>query len=90
LFKLERNGGPTPQESHKQDFIFVSSACKVSTKSVAESVASRKHKLWRGSLYRIERNQLSLKAENESLALINVDLKANALFIKNMLTIRVE
>jgi hypothetical protein len=43
--------------------------------------------LWRGSLYRIERNQLSLKAKNGGLALINVDLKAKALFIKNLLTI---
>jgi hypothetical protein len=37
--KLERNGGPNLlQGSHKQDFIFVSSACKVSPKSVAESL----------------------------------------------------
>jgi hypothetical protein len=42
--------------------------------------------MWRCSLYRIERNQLSLKAKNGSLALINVDLKAKALFIKNLLT----
>jgi hypothetical protein len=42
--------------------------------------------LWRGSLYRIERNQLSLKAKNEGLVLINVDLKANNLFKKNLLT----
>jgi hypothetical protein len=33
--------------------------------------------LWRGSLYRIERNQLSLKAKNGGLALINVDLKGS-------------
>jgi hypothetical protein len=37
--------------------------------------------LWSGSLYRIERNQLSLKAKNAGLALINVDLKGKALFI---------
>jgi hypothetical protein len=42
--------------------------------------------LWRGSLYRIERNQLSLKANNGGLALISVALKAKALFIKDMLT----
>jgi hypothetical protein len=42
--------------------------------------------LWGGSLYRIERNHLSLKAKNGNLALINVDLKAKALFIKNLLT----
>jgi hypothetical protein len=42
--------------------------------------------LWRGSLYRIERNQLSWKAKNGGLALINVDLKAKALFIKNLQT----
>jgi hypothetical protein len=39
------------------------------------------------SLYRIERNQLSLKARNGGMALINVDLKSKALFIKNLLTI---
>jgi hypothetical protein len=43
--------------------------------------------LWRGSLYRIERNQLSLKVYNGGLALINVDLKAKTLFIKNLLTL---
>jgi exonuclease III len=42
--------------------------------------------LWRGSLYRIERNQLSLKAKHGGLALVNVDLKAKALFMKNLLT----
>jgi hypothetical protein len=42
--------------------------------------------LWRGSLYRIKRNQLSLKANNGGLALINVALKANPLFITDMLT----
>jgi hypothetical protein len=43
--------------------------------------------LWRGSLYRIERNQLSLKAKKGGLALMNVDLKAKALFVRNLLTI---
>jgi hypothetical protein len=33
------------------------------------------------------RNQLSLLAKNGGLALINVDLKAKPLFIKNLLTI---
>jgi hypothetical protein len=42
--------------------------------------------LWRGSIYRIERKKWSLKAYNGGLALINVDLKAKALFIKNLLT----
>jgi hypothetical protein len=42
--------------------------------------------LWRGSLYRIERNPLSLKAKNGGWVMINVDLKTNALFIKNLLT----
>jgi hypothetical protein len=41
--------------------------------------------LTRSSLI-IERNQLSLKAKNGGLALINVDLKAKGLFIKNLLT----
>jgi hypothetical protein len=38
LFKLDINGGTKLQASHKQDFILVSSACKASTKSVAESL----------------------------------------------------
>jgi hypothetical protein len=62
------------------------------------SVASRKHIhiekirkllgkfLWRGNLCRIERYQLSLKAKSGGLVLINVDLKAKTLFIKNLLT----
>jgi hypothetical protein len=36
--ELERNGGPNLQGSHKQDFIFVSSACRASPKSVAENL----------------------------------------------------
>jgi hypothetical protein len=37
-------------------------------------------------LYRIQRIQFSLKANNEGYPLIKVDLKAQALFIKNLLT----
>jgi hypothetical protein len=107
FFKLDINGGPKLQGSHKQYFIFVSSACKASTKSVAESLnfkfvcfveimvcgtsfASRKHTyqkdkeaVWKFFVDRHPsrnvRNQLSLKAKNGGLALINVDLKAKAL-----------